>query len=74
MDKLFFNRLRLIPKGYKRLHLIVSILIPLFLLMIILLNGIKFQKGYRYLILYSFFCYWFGVRIFLWVKDGFEKE
>uniref|UniRef100_A0AB33L3E3 Uncharacterized protein n=1 Tax=Tenacibaculum sp. Pbs-1 TaxID=3238748 RepID=A0AB33L3E3_9FLAO len=72
MNKILFDRLRLLALGYKRLHIIISITIPLILVLLILFfKDIKFINPYRHLALYSFFYYWLIIRIYLWVKDGF---
>lgn len=81
MMNFFFNRLNELPIGEKRKYILYSLLIPLGSIVIH-----YFLKSFRgrfiskmldfleVVTIFGFFIFWIGLRLILWVKDGYDKK
>ena len=67
----FASRIKRLQNGTKRLLTVLSIIISL----IIIISGTIVNKdGLIVFGFTSFFIFWIFVRVFLWIKDGYDKD
>lgn len=72
--KNFFTAFKILPKGWYRLNIAFSILLPLALLLFIINEPNVYTENLVAACFWSFIIYWLLARIALWVYLGFKED